>query len=435
MIGDIAATSFSNPWGGTEMAKSPTETMEELARKMHPPTQELFDSHPVLASSFASGIAYDSILNTAPSQQSLLLNPPVEVDPWSGTPVDLTPRLSNASLHPETMVDPFAGTEIQPISRVESPQEAHDSYHDSIQIQICPQEKTLFGHVNYTIVSSVHKSKVIRRYSDFLWLQDILLKKYPFRIITSLPPKKAVGADTAFLEKRRRGLLRFLNFAANHPALRSDEILIVFLTNDQTIQHYRSSVSVDLEEEITHLQITPEMVQQMPPEFSQTIQSFNPTLQSQLQDVCNICNALERLVVQLGLANQELTLISRLLRKTLVKSDCVFQNCADSEKLEVQSEILQEGVEQMDRTIHLHQYEVETGAIEKLKTYRDIVAGYQVMLGRRQLQLASLSIQATQKRIVQNKNRLVELTTRGSPQKEMDRITHLIDQVRETQIG
>jgi hypothetical protein len=435
MIGDIAATSFSNPWGGGEMAKSPTETMEELARKMQPATQELFDSHPALASSFASGVAYDSILNSAPSQQSLLLNPPVEVDPWSGTPVDLTPRLSNASLHPETMEDPFAGTAVQPISRVDTPQEAMDTYQDVIQIQICPQEKTLFGHVNYTISSSVHNSKVIRRYSDFLWLQDVLLKKYPFRIITALPPKKAVGADTAFLEKRRRGLLRFLNFVANHPSMRSDEIVTVFLTSDQSIQHYRSSVTIDLEEEITHLQITSEMAQQMPPEFNQTIQSFNPTLQSQLQDVCNICNALERLVVQLGLANQELTLISRLLRKSLVKSDCVFQNCTDSEKLEVQSEIVQEGIEQLDKTIHLHQYEVETGSIEILKSYRDIVAGYQVMLGRRQMHLASLTIQATQKRIVQNKNRLVELTTRGSPQKEIDRITHFIDQVFQPQVG
>ena len=71
---------------------------------------------------------------------------------------------------------------------------------------------------------------MLRRYSDFLWLQDILLKRYPYRIVTSLPPKKAVGAGSLFLERRRRGLGRFLNFIANHPVLSLDDVYITFMT-------------------------------------------------------------------------------------------------------------------------------------------------------------------------------------------------------------
>lgn len=33
-------------------------------------------------------------------------------------------------------------------------------------------------------------TKVIRRYSDFAWLVEVLWKKYPFRLIPELPPKK-----------------------------------------------------------------------------------------------------------------------------------------------------------------------------------------------------------------------------------------------------
>lgn len=36
--------------------------------------------------------------------------------------------------------------------------------------------------------------------------------------------------DDAFLEKRRKGLTRFINFVARHPILREDAVVVVFLT-------------------------------------------------------------------------------------------------------------------------------------------------------------------------------------------------------------
>jgi len=41
---------------------------------------------------------------------------------------------------------------------------------------------------------------VLRRYSDFVALQDILLLRYPYRAIPRLPPKKVIvteGADVS----------------------------------------------------------------------------------------------------------------------------------------------------------------------------------------------------------------------------------------------
>lgn len=38
--------------------------------------------------------------------------------------------------------------------------------------------------------SNDNETKVIRRYSDFAWLVEALWKKYPFRLIPELPPKK-----------------------------------------------------------------------------------------------------------------------------------------------------------------------------------------------------------------------------------------------------
>lgn len=44
-----------------------------------------------------------------------------------------------------------------------------------------------------SIKSAKRKSSVVRRYSDFAWLLECLLKKYPFRQVPLLPPKRLAG--------------------------------------------------------------------------------------------------------------------------------------------------------------------------------------------------------------------------------------------------
>lgn len=48
----------------------------------------------------------------------------------------------------------------------------------------------MFQHRNYEIASSRKNIRVVRRYSDFNWLLDCLYKKYPFRQLPLLPPKR-----------------------------------------------------------------------------------------------------------------------------------------------------------------------------------------------------------------------------------------------------
>jgi len=51
----------------------------------------------------------------------------------------------------------------------------------------------LFQHRNYEVASTRRNSKVVRRYSDFVWLLDCLHKKYPFRQLPLLPPKRVAS--------------------------------------------------------------------------------------------------------------------------------------------------------------------------------------------------------------------------------------------------
>lgn len=51
----------------------------------------------------------------------------------------------------------------------------------------------LFQHRNYEVASIRRNSRVIRRYSDFVWLLDCLHKKFPFRQLPLLPPKRVAS--------------------------------------------------------------------------------------------------------------------------------------------------------------------------------------------------------------------------------------------------
>lgn len=49
-------------------------------------------------------------------------------------------------------------------------------------------------HRNYTISTSTRNSEVVRRYKDFAWLQQVLVHKYPFRIVPNIPQKRLASS-------------------------------------------------------------------------------------------------------------------------------------------------------------------------------------------------------------------------------------------------
>lgn len=65
---------------------------------------------------------------------------------------------------------------------------------DVINVSEAEKEGFLFTHVNYWVHSTQRQTSVRRRYSDFYWFWENLLKRYPFRVIPNLPPKKISGS-------------------------------------------------------------------------------------------------------------------------------------------------------------------------------------------------------------------------------------------------
>lgn len=64
-----------------------------------------------------------------------------------------------------------------------------------VVITILPDKEGmfLFQHHNYEVKTIRRGSTVVRRFSDFVWLLDCLQKRYPFRRLPLLPPKRIQG--------------------------------------------------------------------------------------------------------------------------------------------------------------------------------------------------------------------------------------------------
>ncbi len=70
---------------------------------------------------------------------------------------------------------------------------------ETVTVTLLPEKegRFMFQHRNYEVKSARRASTVIRRYSDFVWLLDCLHKRYPFRQLPLLPPKRVAGKTSA----------------------------------------------------------------------------------------------------------------------------------------------------------------------------------------------------------------------------------------------
>lgn len=74
-------------------------------------------------------------------------------------------------------------------------------------------------------VYGLQKDPVERRYSDFVWLRNILLKFYPTQIIPPIPNKKASKRTPRHIQKRMRILTMFLSDIVKMPILLNNKFV------------------------------------------------------------------------------------------------------------------------------------------------------------------------------------------------------------------
>ncbi|EIN05981.1 hypothetical protein PUNSTDRAFT_54291 [Punctularia strigosozonata HHB-11173 SS5] len=165
---------------------------------------------------------------------------------------------------------------------------------DTASVNLLGQQGFLLRRYMVYEVTTEKGPPVPRRYSEFVYLWDCLVRRYPFRLLPALPPKR-LGPDESFIEQRRRGLARFLNFVMNHPIIKDDGILAVFLT-EASLETWRKHASVSLEEEAYSKRLDRVEEMSIPSDLEEKLAVVRGKLNAQIENWQKICILAERMI-------------------------------------------------------------------------------------------------------------------------------------------
>ncbi|KAM3579685.1 Sorting nexin mvp1, variant 2 [Umbelopsis sp. WA50703] len=207
---------------------------------------------------------------------------------------------------------------------------------DLVKVNVAPEkEGFLFKHTNYVVESQQRSSVVLRRYSDFWWLWETLLKRYPFRILPNLPPKKLGGMDAVFLDKRRKGLTRFVNFLVCHPTLSKDEVVNKFLSEPSELLAWRRQNPPSTDEEFIRLNPDVKDIEpQVPLDLVDRLSKIGGTMNSSIEHYRNLCFTVERMIKRSEAQANDYTRYSDSLRSLSDTSKhCYMENCEECRRV------------------------------------------------------------------------------------------------------
>ncbi|KAJ3167257.1 sorting nexin [Geranomyces variabilis] len=282
---------------------------------------------------------------------------------------------------------------------------------EHVKISLAPEKGGLvFKHINYILHSQTRQTSVLRRYSDFLWLLDVLVRKYPFRTIPSLPPKK-VGADPPFLERRRRALSRFINLVVNHPTLGEDESVIAFLTVEMDIHSYRKKVSVSTEEEVP--QQTPRIMASIPADLAERIVEFKKGLDFLICQYRDLATLTERIARREDDSALDLMRFSLIVKGLSEKASCTSATCHSCLRTHHGLVQISGGLKNTSVVMAEESQCMLDGILESLKTHRDLLIACQELFYRQERALSALTLDTLNKRILALQTKLHDVTTKG----------------------
>ncbi|KAI8084373.1 uncharacterized protein B0P05DRAFT_535334 [Gilbertella persicaria] len=298
---------------------------------------------------------------------------------------------------------------------------------DQITVTVAEKEGFLFTHLNYWVQSSQRQTSVRRRYSDFYWFWETLLKRYPFRIIPDLPPKKLSGKDKVFLEKRCQGLQRFMNSIVRHPVLKNDEQVIIFLTEQTEFSAWRRAQSPHTEEEFIRANPQTEDLEVfIPKDLDSRIEQIQKRLPKSIEKYDMLCSIMERTIR----LNEARALEMKKYNDTLkqlgdIEHDCFVTNCQAC--IQVVKGYGHVG-NYLDQGSHIIETETSSsiaGVLENLKRHRDVSISFLDMLNRKS-RLDANQINALARKITANTAKVNQ--NRGVPglEAEVERLDALI---------
>ncbi|KAL8934713.1 MAG: hypothetical protein Q9211_005083 [Gyalolechia sp. 1 TL-2023] len=291
---------------------------------------------------------------------------------------------------------------------------------ETVTVTLLPEKEGvfMFQHRNYEVKSARRASTVIRRYSDFVWLLDCLHKRYPFRLLPLLPPKRVavngrhLATDSNFIEKRRRGLVRFANALVRHPTLGQEELVKMFLTVPTELAGLRKQVSNSVQEEFVGKQLPPDLEDALPTNLMDTFDTVRSGVRQSAEAYINLCTLLERLMKRnVGIAADYLRFSTALINLT-EHSESAY--ATDTNDVPLLNEGIKSTAKHLTTSQTLLEDEAKTwdeGVLEDFKKQRDTLVGVREMFDRRD-RYAKDNIPYLERRIESNEHKLQGLINR-----------------------
>ncbi|KAF2189063.1 hypothetical protein K469DRAFT_702790 [Zopfia rhizophila CBS 207.26] len=270
----------------------------------------------------------------------------------------------------------------------------------------------MFQHRNYEVTSARRNSKVIRRYSDFVWLLDCLHKRYPFRQLPLLPPKRVaingnyLAADASFVEKRRKGLARFANALVRHPVLSQEQLVVMFLTVPTELAVWRKQATISVQDEFVGKPFPPDLEDSLPKNLNDLFNQVRSGVRRSSEIYISLCNMMERLTKRNeGMAAEYLRFSTALQSLTEASADTY---ACDTNDVPLLNEGLNSTAKHLDQSRSLLEDEArawDEGTLEDLKRQRDCLVSMRDLFDRRD-KYAKNNIPYLEKRIATNEQKL-----------------------------
>ncbi|KAF2198916.1 sorting nexin mvp1 [Delitschia confertaspora ATCC 74209] len=283
-----------------------------------------------------------------------------------------------------------------------------------VKVTTIPEKEGMFmfQHRNYEVFSVRRNNKVIRRYSDFVWLLDCLHKRYPFRQLPLLPPKRVaingnyLAADASFVERRRRGLSRFVNALVRHPVLGQEQLVIMFLTVPTELAVWRKQATISVQEEFTGKPLPPDLEDSLPKNLQDLFDQVRLGVRRSAEVYINLCNMVERLTKRNeGMAAEYMRVANALQSLTEVSKDTY---AADTNDIPLLNEGLKSTAKHIEQSRTLLEDEAKAydeGVLEDLKRQRDCLVSMRDLFDRKD-KYAKDNIPYLEKRIQTNEQKL-----------------------------
>jgi sorting nexin-8 len=294
---------------------------------------------------------------------------------------------------------------------------ANHSGEEHVVVSLMPEKEGifLFQHHNYEVTSPRRNSKVIRRYSDFVWLLDCLHKRYPFRILPLLPPKRVavngnhLSNDGAFIEKRRRGLGRFLNAVVRHPILSQEQLVVMFLTVPTELSVWRKQATISVQDEFAGRALPPGLQESLPNELEELFERTRFAVKRSAELYITVCNTVDRLVKRSeGVAADHGRLALSLASLVEATSETYATDTSDVAQINAGITSTGQHIRTAQNLMEDESRAWEVGVLEDLKRQRDTLVSVRDLFDRRD-RLDRDNIPTLERRIESNEAKLQAL--------------------------